>query len=204
MKKEKKVKENKVKKPKSKKKMIVIISTLILILLALGVGLYFYVESFKVDREKTLELMAEVNEDYPGFSKSMTEFVNKRNDFYKKQEEIFLEDISKNPSSWTNYIKEYETIIQNIENGSERLKKACVNDFGDITAKTECNQFRVNYESAHNYYITDIKVYNELVNKYNEWAGSTYENLSKVELVIYKDYIDYDEDGEYFGKEVSE
>ena len=202
----KKIKEKKIKelKPKKNKKKMAIITLIVLIILSIIITCgYFYVQSFKVDREETLKLMAEVNEDYPEFSKSMTEFVNKRNGFYKKQEEIFLEDISKNPSSWTNYMNEYEIVIQKIEDSSKRLKKACVNDFGDITAKAQCNQFRVNYEAAHNYYITDVKVYNELVKKYNEWNNGSYEKLSEVDRKIYKDYIDYDEDGEYFGKEVS-
>jgi len=194
----------KEKKQMSKKKKIAITIVIIgTILITLGVFLYFYINSFKLDREQTLKLMAEVHEDYPEFSKSMTEFVNKRNEFYKMQEEIYLEDMGKNPSLWSNFINEYSSIIQKIEDGSKRLQKACVNDFGDITAKTECNQFRVNYESANNYYISDIKVYNELVKKYNEWANGSYENLKEVELKIHKDYIDYDEDGEYFGKEVS-
>lgn len=177
---------------------------ILLILTVIGVFLYFYISSFKVDREETLALMKEVNEDYPKFNKSMTEFVNKRNAFYKQKEEIYLEDMGKNTNAWVTFMNDYAKIIENIENNSQRLKDACKNNFGDINAKTQCNQFRVNYEAANNYYITDIKAYNNIVKEYNEWLtnhNSKYPKLNEVSLS--KDYIDYDEDGEYFGKEVS-
>lgn len=179
------------------------IAIAIIIILLIGLGIFFYVSSFKVDQEETKELMNEVNEDYDEFNKNMTAFVNKRNEFYKKKEEVFLEDIAKDTSVWTNFMAEYEKVINDVEESSKRLKKACKNNFGDITVKSKCNQFKVNYESANNYYITDVKVYNNLVKEYNEWASSNYKNLEKIELKIYKDYIDYDEDGEYFGKEDS-
>lgn len=188
---------------KRKWKLLLII---FIILLVIGIFLYFYISSFKVDREETLELMKEVNEDYPTFNKSMTEFVNKRNAFYKQKDEIFLEDIGKNVNVWVKFMADYEKIINKVEDNSKRLKPNCKNDFGDINAKTECNQFRVNYEAAMNYYITDVKVYNNIVKEYNEWLinnNSSYQKLEKVSLTIYKDYIDYDEDGEYFGKEGS-
>lgn len=181
------------------KKIIVIIIVILLLIL----GVTFYVSSFKTDQEETKKLMSEVNEDYDKFNKNMTAFVNKRNEFYKQKDSIFLEDISKDTSVWTNFMNDYEKVIENVDESGKRLKKACKNNFGDITVKTKCNQFRVNYESANNYYITDVKVYNNIVDKYNEWASSNYQNLEKVKLKIYDDYIDYDEDGEYFGKEGS-
>ena len=55
-----------------------------------------------------------------------------------------------------------------------------------------------------NYYISDVNLYNQMVSeyeKYNTENGGQYPNVNKAEHVIYKDYIDYDEDGEYFGKE---
>lgn len=188
------------------KKRWKILVCILLILSVIGVFLYFYISSFKVDRQETLALMKEVNEDYPKFNKNMTEFVNKRNAFYKQKEEIYLEDMGKNTAAWITFMNEYAKIIENIESSSKRLKGHCKNNFGDINAKTQCNQFRVNYEAANNYYITDIKAYNNIVKEYNEWLinhSSSYPKLNEISLSIYKDYIDYDEDGEYFGKEVS-
>ncbi|MEI3507648.1 MAG: hypothetical protein V8R01_00670 [Bacilli bacterium] len=57
-----------------------------------------------------------------------------------------------------------------------------------------------------NYYITDIKGYNKTVDEYNTWVtegGYNYGKLNKAKFVVYKDYIDFDKDGEYFGKEES-
>lgn len=189
------------------KKKWKILLVIFIILALISSFLYFYISSFKVDRAETLVLMKEVNEDYPKFSKNMTEFVNKRNAFYKQKEEIYLEDIGKNTNTWITFMSDYAKIINVIEDNSKRLKTNCKNDFGDITAKTQCNQFRVNYEAAMNYYITDVKVYNNIVKEYNVWLtnnNSSYKKLEEVSLTLYKDYIDVDGDGEYFGKEASE
>lgn len=185
---------------KKRTKVIIIVSLVIIILAVL---IYMYVSSFKVDKEKTLKLMNEVSEDYPAFNKAMNEFVNKRNSFYKQKEEIYLDDINKDPSKWSNFMTEYAKIVNTVEDKSSRLKSACKNDFGDIGAKTKCNEFRVNYEAAMNYYITDVKVYNKIVKEYNQWLinnNNLANKLTEVKLSIYKDYIDYDKDGEYFGK----
>ena len=40
--------------------------------------------------------------------------------------------------------------------------------------------------------------------KYNLENGGTFAKVNKAEYKVYKDYIDYDKDGEYFGKEVTE
>ena len=53
-----------------------------------------------------------------------------------------------------------------------------------------------------NYYITDIKGYNKTVEEYNKWASENGKNkLNEGKFPVYKKYIDFDKDGEYFGKE---
>ena len=92
--------------------------------------------------------------------------------------------------------------LENIENNSEKLKENCVVKFADPNVNSKCTIFKSTYEAANNYYISDIKDYNKTVEEYNEWAEkNNKEKLNKIKLTIYKDYIDYDEDGEYFGKE---
>jgi ABC-type Na+ efflux pump permease subunit len=185
-----------------KKKWIIL---LIVIILVFALAIYLYINSFKEDKKETLKIMKQVNTDYPVFIKATNACVEKRNEFYKQKEDIYLEEISKNPADWTTLMSEYEELLNQVETSSKRLKKYCKNEFGDITVKTECNKFKANYEAVMNYYITDVKVYNKLVKEYNEWVNtnnSSASKLEKVKLKIYDKYIDFDEDGEYFGKEV--
>ena len=65
---------------------------------------------------------------------------------------------------------------------------------------------KANYEAAHNYYISDVKLYNQMIDEYDKYNlenGGTFAKVNKAEYKVYKDYIDYDKDGEYFGKEVT-
>ena len=94
--------------------------------------------------------------------------------------------------------------IQKVEDSARTLKENCDIEYGDVSVSTKCNTFKANYEAAMNYYISDAKLYNQMVDeydKYNAENGNTYAKVNRAELSIYQDYIDYDKDGECFGKE---
>ena len=74
--------------------------------------------------------------------------------------------------------------------------------YPDGVINSKCNNYKAIYEQVVNYYVTDIKNYNNNIKKYNEYQKSINSNLI---LNIYKtdkDYIDYNEDKIFDGKEV--
>ena len=74
--------------------------------------------------------------------------------------------------------------------------------YPDGTIDSKCNNYKVIYEQVINYFVTDINNYNNNIKKYNEYQKSINSNLI---LNIYKtdkDYIDYNEDKIFDGKEV--
>ena len=77
---------------------------------------------------------------------------------------------------------DYEKTMKKLYKVSKPLEKLCIKEYKDTLANSTCEVFKTNYEAITNYYINDT-----LENK----------NLS---LTKYEDYIDYDNDGKYFGK----
>jgi len=183
-----------------KKIIIVIILTLIAALLIFTI--YKFISGFKEDKKLTIEKSNEIIEEFNKFNESVLTFAKERDNIYTLRENTYLEDFAKNIDGWNKLMETHKQNLENIENNSEKLKENCVVKFADPNVNSKCTIFKSTYEAANNYYISDIKDYNKTVEEYNEWAEkSNKDKLNKIELTIHKDYIDYDKDKEYFGKE---
>lgn len=184
-----------------KKKIIIMIITTIVILLIIF-GIYRFIVGFKEDKELTIEKSKEIIEEYNNFNKEVLTFAQKRDEIYKLRENTYLEEFSKNVDGWNQLMEIHTNNIKNIEKSSKILKENCIVKFADPNVNSKCTIFKSTYEAANNYYITDVKSYNKIVKEYNEWAENNgQEKLKQIEYSLYKNYIDYDKDGEYFGKE---
>lgn len=184
-----------------KKKFI--ITTIIIILISLIIfGIYTFINNFKEDKQLTQAKANEIVTEYNKFNESILTFAKERDNIYNLRENTYLEEFAKNTEGWNNLMLTHEKNIENIEKNSKKLKENCTAIYADPNINSKCTIFKSTYEAAHNYYITDIKSYNKTVQEYNEWSSKTNNKpLQKIKLTIYKTYIDYDKDGEYFGKE---
>ena len=186
------------------KKSLTIIGIVIVIIAIIFIGAWIWFSGLKEDRAATQEKMNKILEAYPNFNQAVNDFSNLRNQFYTYKEDLYLETLRDNAEVWNTFMSNYAGSIQKVEENAKALKENCNIEYGDVKVSTKCTNFKANYEAAMNYYISDVNLYNQMVSeyeKYNTENGGQYPNVNKAEHVIYKDYIDYDEDGEYFGKE---
>lgn len=185
-----------------KKKTIVKILIIVIIMFLIVFAVFTFINSFKEDKEITKEKMNEITKNYEKFNESVLTFAKGRDYIYSLREETYLEEYSKNTDTWNKLIKDHQENIENVEKNSKILKENCAFKYADPNINSKCTIFKSTYEAANNYYISDIKSYNKSVEEYNKWAKDNNKNtLNKGKLTIYKDYIDYDQDKEYFGKE---
>ncbi len=184
-----------------KRKIFIII--LFLILVIMGVVVYFFIDSIKEDQAITSEKAKEISKAYEKFDSSINAFATLREEYYVSRENTFLEEFSQSIDSWNDFANRYEKSITEVEKNSKVLKENCTVRFADVNVNSKCTTFKANYEAAMNYYITDAKNYNKTVKQYNDWVeqnGNKHGKLNKIKYVVYKKYIDFDKDGEYFGK----
>ena len=189
------------------KKSLTIIGIVIVIIAIIFIGAWVWFSGLKEDRAATQAKMDKILEAYPTFNQMVNDFSNLRNQFYSYKEDLYLETLRDNAEAWNTFMSNYADGIQKVENSAQVLKENCDLEYGDVKVSTKCTNFKVNYEAAMNYYISDVKLYNQMVSeyeKYNTESGGKYPVVNKAEYKIYEDYIDYDKDGEYFGKEVTE
>ena len=186
------------------KKSLTIIGIVIVIIAIIFIGAWIWFSGLKEDRAATQEKMNKILEAYPNFNQTVNDFSNLRNQFYTYKEDLYLETLRDNAEVWNTFMSNYAGSIQKVEDSAKVLKENCNIEYGDVKVSTKCNTFKANYEAAMNYYISDAKLYNQMIDeydKYNSQNGEIYPKANRAELKIYQDYIDYDEDGEYFGKE---
>lgn len=177
---------------------------IVVIVLFIFIGVFFFFKGLEDDKKRTALVAKSVNSDYPKFNENIVSFSKQREKFYKSLGDTYLEEFAKDYETFNKLISDYEKIVLDLEKSSKELKKECEYRFSDVLANSNCTNFKANYEAAMNYYITDAKYYNKLASKYNSWVksnGYDYGKLNKARFVVYKKYIDFDDDGEYFGSE---
>ncbi len=186
------------------KKSLMIIGIVIVIIVILFIGAWIWVDGLKEDKEATQKKMDEILAAYPKFNEEVDNFSELRNQLYKYRENLYLETLRDKASDWNTFMENYRNGIMKVEDSAKVLKENCDVDYGDVKVSSTCTKFKANYEAAQNYYISDVKMYNQMVSEYDEYNaehGNHYAKLNKALYGSYADYIDYDEDGEYFGKE---
>lgn len=186
-----------------KKKWVIISSIIVLIVAILVTCGTIFVKNFNEDKKKTLVIMEEIKEKYKEFSPLVEKFSEARANFYNGKEELFfLESINDNREAIAALMNDYETLVMNVHTSSAYLQENCDRKYSSSSVNNTCNLFKQGYEAVMNYYMTDIEVYNMLVQEYNEWITENNlaeEPLSKYQFSLYNAYIDYDKDGSYLG-----
>lgn len=186
------------------KKSLTIIGVVMVIIAIIFTGAWIWVSGLKEDSAITQEKMDKILAAYPDFNQAVNDFSNSRNQFYEYKEDLYLETLRDNAGAWNTFMSDYENIIQKVEDTAKVLKENCDTEYGDVNVSTKCTNFKVNYEAAMNYYINDVDLYNQIVSeyeKYNNGNGGRYPKVNEAKYAVYKDYIDYDKDGECFGKD---
>ena len=186
------------------KKSLKVIGIVFAVVAVLFVLACIWASGLKEDQKNTKKTMKLILDNYENFNNRVEEFSDFRNKFYEMKEDIYLDTLSEKADEFNKMIEEYADSIKEVEKASKNLKGNCKIKYGDVNTNSKCTTFKANYEAAHNYYISDIKSYNEMIDDYNkktkdETNQST--EVKKGEYPVYKKYIDFDNDGEYFGKE---
>lgn len=187
---------------KKNKTIAIIISTVSILLILVSILTYHFVQNMREDKKQTLAIMEQIKEKYNEFSKMVESFTHKRADFYEmKENAMYLESMQENRADIEKFMSEYELVVLEIHNKNTYLQDNCQRRYSDHRVNNTCELFKQGYEAVMNYYITDLKVYNTIIESYNAWVTENGEEgfLNKITFSLYNDYIDYDNDGSYLG-----
>lgn len=191
---------------KNNKTKIIVISLVILIITIIGIVIFNFYKGYKEDKIQTQEKIDNINENYNIFINNIDKFNEKREIIYNEiLKDNYYTEINNNIENWNKKMKEYEQVVQKIEEESKYLKENCLNlKIYNPEIDRKCNSYIENYERIINYYISDINLYNENIDSYNNWVyennDETYKIADKYIDNNHNEYIDFNNDGEFVGK----
>lgn len=180
-----------------KKKYIIIVAIIITLLLILGI--LKFINNFKEDSTNQQAKITEITTTYEKIKEYITNYNSTRETLSNSLSTYYQDTFKNNYNDIIRILQEYDQIIGNIQENIELINKDCDNNiFNDVTANTICNNYEETYEQLINTYINDINNINSIIDTYNNENTNP---LNKFNSNYINDYIDYNNDGEYIGRE---
>ncbi len=192
---------------KNKKKIIIIISVVLILLGVISFFGYKFYQSIVKDREELNKQVNEILDNYNIFKDNIKNINIKREEIYNSifKDNYYME-MSNKQDDWMKLLDDYEKEVEKLDNDSNNLKENCENvNFINKDVEVSCDSFSSNYEIIINSFVQDIELYNQNIDSYNEWVDNNkdkkYNKMDKYISDKYTNYIDYNNDGIYLGKE---
>lgn len=184
------------------RKVAYFLMTLSFVMIIAG-GMASFVINLKADREITYRLMDDVVDTFENFSANTSVFESFRDDLYTEVlNNLYYESMANVDANVKNKLSNYENLVDQLEKNTHKLDNLCDDVYyPDSDVNNKCYNYKSIYEQVVNYFVSDIKVYNDNVLKYNKYQEGLKSNLKLDLYKTEKKYIDYNGDKKFDGKE---
>ncbi len=166
-------------------------------------GMSSFIINLKADKDETNKRMDDVSNIFENFSANTSVFESFRDELYNQVlSNVYFESMYATNAVVKNKLSNYENLVDELEKNVRKLDKLCNDVYypsSDVNGK--CYNYKSIYEQVVNYFVSDIKMYNVNVAKYNNYQAGLKSNLKIEEYKTKKDYIDYNGDKKFDGKE---
>ena len=180
------------------KKKYIIITITIIITLILILGVIKFIISFKEGSNNQQTKMNEITTTYTLLEESINNYNNIRKTLTNRLSTYYQDTFRDNYSDTINLMQNYDQIIGEIQEEINLIAKDCANNiFNDSNVNNICKNYQETYEQLVNTYVNDINDINTIIEDYNNDTNSS---LAKFNSNYINNYIDYNQDGEYIGK----
>lgn len=180
-----------------KNKNTVIIGIILTIVIAF---LVIFIVNLNKDKKNMQLNVSSIKKSYELLSSSVTEYNTIREHFNELSSGLLLDKYKDKHEEFVTLLTEYNKVMKNIDSYVVNIKAKCTNVSSASEVGSICTGYDRTYEKLVNLYVNDINKYNEILAKYNEYK---HEEVSAFEC-IYEDYIDYNNDNVYEGRDSSE
>ena len=184
------------------RKLAFVFLSLSLVMIISG-GFSSFLINLREDHQAVLRRMDDVSALFEGFSTNTSIFEEYRESLYTEVlDNVYYDTMYKTDDDVKEKLEEYESIVDDIKKDANKLNKLCGNVYypqGDVNSM--CENYKSIYEQVVNYFVSDIHAYNENVKKYNEYQKAVQSDLTVKKYKTNYDYIDYNGDTVFDGKE---
>lgn len=173
-----------------------------IIIVGLGVFLVvlfiiILVSNISKERKELENNMNIIKENYNELSTNVTIYNEIRTDLLEKLNNFTYESFPEEETTYTEILTKYNENIKKIDANVMKINDLCNVIYKDININKICDNYKLTYEKLINLYVADLTNYNNKVTSYNEYK----ETENALFELIHKDYIDYNQDKIYEGKD---
>lgn len=162
-----------------------------------------FLTGLKTDHQEVLRRMDDVSGVFESFSTNTSVFEEVRDELYTDVlGNVYYETMFLTDTTVKKKIEDYEDIVDKLKKDADKMDQLCGTVYyPNSEVNSMCENYKSIYEQVVNYFVTDIHTYNENVKKYNEYQEVIHSSLMVEEYKTKKDYIDYNGDNVFDGKE---
>lgn len=166
-------------------------------------GFAAFLTGLRKDHQIVLRRMEDVSAIFESFSTNTTAFEEYRDVLYTDVlGNVYYDTMHATDSAVKAKLDEYEEIVNTITEDTAKLDGLCGNVYypqGDVN--NMCDNYKSIYEQVVNYYVSDIRIYNSNIKRYNDYQKAINSNLLVSKYKTKYQYIDYNGDKVFDGKE---
>ena len=174
-----------------------IIGVIVIIIITIVSIIVLTVRKDLKEKNNNMEI---IRKNYKSLITSIGNYNEIRNEYNEMSSVLIMDKYKDSHEKYVELLNKYNEEVKNINMYIDNINIRCNGLYKDSEINKICNTYKITYEKLVNLYVSDIDNYNEFIEKYNEYKK---ESLDKIEK-IQKDYIDYNNDGKYEGRDSSE
>ena len=179
-----------------KKKVLYIFLAVILL-----IGICFivlFVKNILEDNRESKKVMQEIKDIKMGFDDNIDEYNKYRKNLSSIVDDVVIDKFDGAYDTVYLLIGKEEKVVLSVKSAASKLDKYCKGKvFSDSYVNSFCLEYKVSYEEMVNVFLSDVKNINSIIEQYNKGHS----NSLKIYSSSIYDYIDYNDDGIYSGKE---
>lgn len=185
------------------KKIGILLLTVSMIMIISGTVTTFLV-SLKKDRAETQARMVVVNDSFEEFNTSVSAFELERDTLYTESlGNLYYDTLTTDDEMLKNKFSNYESIVDTVVKNVKIMDGLCRDVYyPDSNVNSKCSNYKLIYEQVVNYFMEDVKLYNNTIKTFNEQQVAAGSTIALIEYKTAKKYVDYNKDGVFEGKEV--
>ena len=172
---------------------------IILLGIIVGIGGAIFVQKLFKDREVTNKRIIEIGNLYKNMNQYISEYNSNRSSLKTIIKDVYIDNFNSKYQNVLTLLKKEEESLKNTRHAVLKLDKDCNGRmYSDSYVNQVCISYKSNYEEMVNVFAGDVHYINSMISNYNNHHNEKLEEYSSSD---FKDYIDYNRDGVYSGKE---
>lgn len=179
-----------------KKKKVLIISVFILLFIVVAglVGVKISAKNKELDK-----IQKGIENTYKKLENNIKDYNNNREIISTELDDYYTDDLEGDYDGFIKILKEQKSIIDEVKTSTVELGNSCGNRLyprSDINKI--CSNYQDYYETVFNVFINDYGEINKIIEDYNKTNNKGLEVYTAGEEL---DYLDYNKDGKYLGRD---